>query len=622
MAADGLLRRRGNLTSFQFERSENYYILGALQQFAIADCEKCVIDMRNLKIWGQSQMLKIFRQMKTASSPLPIAIILFLAFVTVSTAQERQYGKEAWSFGVIGDTQWTPSKGDPAGTNPGFVSLTVINQINSQFIQKKVKFVIQMGDGENFMSNGGIIVRAAAAQALYVAGIGFFPMRGNHEQYFTAKPEPADFLLPALRDAFPQTRGLANTFRAGNFSSPTGVSADLDGMSYSFDYGPSGSNARFVILDVLGMPTADNMDNRSHIRFGYPVQAQQNWINQRLDRSTTHAFVLSHQPLIAESHADNPFGGLVYEKASEQNVFISGLQAAGVRYYIGAHDHLYQRSVISSPDTRSKVEELIAAPVCPKFYAPISDTDSKWQGYKPQHELSVSQEIYNIGFYIYTVDGPRVNVDYYSDKDGHYMSDNSWPRGPANEGSLITPTFTFVKKESWGYSLNGHEFLVAQGEPYTIVADSFGTTAARILSGFNRSTAVDFDGRHFTKKISTGWSPRNSDNLRSDILSLWGMADLGTVQADTYVLSLKSELGGKVNLMKGTIGIATVDSQGNWVNAVNKNFGGTKKFVVGPYKPQYGLGTYGVDPATRTAWAVLNYNADFAVADDIEPKGK
>jgi hypothetical protein len=560
-------------------------------------------------------MIKIFRQM--TAGPFRIAI-LFFAFTAVSAAQERQYSNKAWSFGVMGDTQWTPPKGDPAGINPGFVSVTILNQINSQFIQKKVKFVIQMGDGENSMGESGIMVRAAMAQALYVAGIGFFPMRGNHDVYFTAKPEPADFLLPALREGFPQTRGLTNTFGATNFSSPTDVSSDLNGLSYAFDYGPAGSNARFVILDVMAVPSADNWDKRSYVRFGYPVQAQQNWINQRLDKSTTHAFVLSHQPLISENHIDNPFGGLVYEKPAEVNAFMSGLQAAGVRYYIGAHDHTNQRSVISSPDKRSKVEELIAAPACPKFYVPLSETNPKWQGYKT-HEQSISQEMYNIGYYIYTVDGPRVNVDYYGDRDGKFMPDNSWPRGPANAGSLITPTFNFVKKESWGYSLNGREFLIAQGEPYSIVADSFGSTSARILDGSNRSVAVDFNGRHFTKKVSTGWSPRTSDRLQSDILSLWGMADLGAAQTDSYVLSIKSEFRKKAKLSSGSIGIATVDSQGKWSNAVNKNIGGTKKFVAGPYKAEYGLGTYGIDPVNKTAWAVLNYNADFAIADGIEP---
>jgi hypothetical protein len=69
-----------------------------------------------------------------------------------------------------------------------------------------------------------------------------------------------------------------------------------------------------------------------------------------------------------------------------------------------------------------------------------------------------------------------------------------------------------------------------------------------------------------------------------------------------------------IQLGQGLLGLATRDENGDWVNAVDKNIGGTKKFVLGPWKPGYGLGTYGLDLRTHTAWAVINYNADFAVA--------
>ena len=68
------------------------------------------------------------------------------------------------------------------------------------------------------------------------------------------------------------------------------------------------------------------------------------------------------------------------------------------------------------------------------------------------------------------------------------------------------------------------------------------------------------------------------------------------------------------HLGKGLFGLATKDADGNWINAVNKNFGGTPKFVMGPWKEGYALGTYGVDPGSKTAWAVINYNGNFAVA--------
>ena len=59
--------------------------------------------------------------------------------------------------------------------------------------------------------------------------------------------------------------------------------------------------------------------------------------------------------------------------------------------------------------------------------------------------------------------------------------------------------------------------------------------------------------------------------------------------------------------------LAVRDLDGKWLNAVEKNFGGVKMFVKGPWKSSYGLGTYGVDTLTRTAWAVINYDGDFAV---------
>ena len=59
--------------------------------------------------------------------------------------------------------------------------------------------------------------------------------------------------------------------------------------------------------------------------------------------------------------------------------------------------------------------------------------------------------------------------------------------------------------------------------------------------------------------------------------------------------------------------LATLDSRDRWVNAVDLNFGGTKNFIPGPWTAGYPLGSYGFDPKTRTAWAVVNHDSDFAV---------
>ena len=229
----------------------------------------------------------------------------------------------------------------------------------------------------------------------------------------------------------------------------------------------------------------------------------------------------------------------------------------------------------------------------------------------------MSQELYTVGYYIFTVDGPRVTVDYYSDNHGNWRSDANYPNGAGHPDTGITPTFNFVKKETWGYSLNGKEFLVAQGESYGKIVDHFQGTTARILSGSNESTTMDYNQRHLAQVVNTGWSPETCCTA-SDILRLWGMTKiLGSNETSLYVLSMSYDpkLEHDKNYTHGLFGLAVRDANCNWVNAVERNFGGNKHFVRGPWKPDYGLGTYGVDPRTNTAWAVINHASnEFAVA--------
>jgi hypothetical protein len=114
----------------------------------------------------------------------------------------------------------------------------------------------------------------------------------------------------------------------------------------------------------------------------------------------------------------------------------------------------------------------------------------------------------------------------------------------------------------------------------------------------------------------------------ADNLSLYDAARIGTLPAapeseetDVYTLSLTYDHSRAPRFHKGApgFGIATRGDHGRWINAVDNNFQQTKTFVRSPWDPRYGLGTYGVDPSTRTAWAVLDYNGDFAVAQEFEP---
>ena len=227
----------------------------------------------------------------------------------------------------------------------------------------------------------------------------------------------------------------------------------------------------------------------------------------------------------------------------------------------------------------------------------------------------VSQELRKVGFYVYTIDGPRVTGEYYAAAVPNAAPNARCKTEPDMCEFMIqaTPPLSFVKAETFGYSLNGKEFLVCQAtqekctSSYTQVADSYKGTSAKILSGVNGSKALDRNKRPFLKTVDTGWTDKD-DSTRSNVLSLWGMADLNSAQTDVYTLSLTDNNPGK-----GAFVLAS-KSKGKWVNAVDKNQGGTKKYVAGPWKQGYGLGTYGFDAKTGTAWAVIDYTSKFAVA--------
>ncbi|RXK88917.1 metallophosphoesterase [Chlorobaculum sp. 24CR] len=539
---------------------------------------------------------------------------------------------EPWKFGVMGDTQWTCA--DPSGRNPNTVPVSIIEQVNRQFIDAGVKFVIQVGD----LSDDGKEVseeeRAAAARPLLDAGIGFFAFRGNHE---AQKKNENGYGAPGFRQRYRQTRDGGFTksdggsFTVGsNFSSPVKVSRDLDGLSYSFDCGEGEERARFVIIDNWPLP-GRVFANSTHYPSGYTIADQQPWIGERLDRrkrAAPHAFVLSHQPLIAEGHQDTLFSGFANEHPDWQNAFFASLQQNGVQLFICGHDHIHQRSIISSPDGKSKVEQLIAQSCSSKFYTPKSLDDSRWFGQKSR-EISVSQEHEAVGYYIFTIDGPTVTVDYWADDHGHWQSDASYPQGAGRSDTGVTPQFHFAKKERWSYSLNGKQFLVPQGASYAVVRDRFNGAEARILDGLNASESRDASpatgggrGRVLTKVVGTGWiaakpSKHRGNNLASAVLLLGGLGELGGQHTDTYVLSMSYDTA-KVRpkmISSDGFGLVTKDAAGRWINAVEANSGGAATFIDGPWKRGYALGSYGIDRKHHRAWAVMNHEGAFAVAN-------
>ena len=173
-------------------------------------------------------------------------------------------------------------------------------------------------------------------------------------------------------------------------------------------------------------------------------------------------------------HKDNLFGGQVDEtdpgdggagtaigdaKRAAADAFITGLADNCVHYYICGHDHHHYDSVVADPLNPAKsVHEIISQSDSSKFYVPKLPVSA--------NDTPISQQLDQVGYYIYTVDGPRVMVDYYA---APASTEDSQGQAIKAGGS---PTYRFTKQLSFGYSLNGKEFLVAQRGSYTTVRDS------------------------------------------------------------------------------------------------------------------------------------------------------
>ena len=591
---------------------------------------------------------------------------------------------EVWKFGVLSDTQWITNDNTPVandGKSPASLPAGIIKQIDGEFIAKGVKLVVAVGDTIDGATAGELQVRQLYTQDLYNAQIAFYPVRGNHESSLANSGRKFAALWPqivngginnvdlsasvnissivsgwtnnsydtsttlsaTLMTTLPPVARTGSTFTVGtNFSYPYSNGNDSNqqgtigtvggGLSYSFDY----NNVRFVLLDQFNNYTSQPSGSTS----ASSIALQQTWLTGRLSDSNRplQAFVFAHKNLLGGNHlfgnavtsADPGDGsGTSYTgtnlntlntKNAVADKLISTLYDNNVHYYIGGHDHHHKHSLVYAPTSSTKwVEQIISASDSNKFYTPASPFST--------NEKSIDEDLYEVGYYIYTVDGPRVTVDYYA-------VPANLPNPTSKEYFSQTPVLTgnWAKLLTIGYSLNGKTFSIAKGSSFTSVTDNTtyaianstalgesgfltGGTTFSILNGTNGSTKKTKDGRDLTKVINTGWAPKDSNTI-SDIASIWGLGDLSSAQTDTVKVAVTFDPTGISD--PSTVVLGTRDPKtGNWINAVDANIvGGTKQaynssdYTTTPTT----LGSYGVDLVHGVAWAVVNGNTrDFAV---------
>lgn len=541
-------------------------------------------------------------------------------------------GAEPWKFGLLGDTQWPDTARVPVldqagntlkasdGTdstiirnadslsnhlNPHMVPAFFLHQIHQRFREQGVRFVLAAGDLSDWPTLESMRTRATWTQELYDAGIGFFPVRGNHDEGPVAASEfvrvfpqtkngsmaktPADaFLWTDSQNIHPT---LTNPHRASfsmgeSFSSPSCA----PGRSYAF----RDKGSTFVLIDQFMGTLAE----RAEV---CPLSKQIPWMDSVLSARPPEspAFVMVHKPLVGACHADNLFGDTPAVDSANTAKFIEVLHRNGVRVLIAGHDHQFQHSLIEEPGPRGlRIQQAIIPGASYKFYPPLKvDEQYNVPAFGKKRETLLAQDLGTVGYSIVEVDEERVEISNWAAPAGIQM-------GELLQAPDLAGKWTMRRK--WGWSSQGKQTLLAPGDSLKVLSDSSMGTRVRVLSGVWKAAKGDFYNRPFSALASTDW--RRLAGTSSAAWTLWGMERaMGSLATPAFALAMGVDPAvSDAELRSGNLCLLRTDSSGEWKCAA------TAAARMGVWKTTDAVGIHGVDPDRREVWAVVDRAGSFA----------
>lgn len=551
---------------------------------------------------------------------------------------------EPWKFGVLGDTQWPDTvrvavvgkSGDTLkaadGTdsttildgdslsgyrNPHMVPAYFLHQIHQRFREHGVRFVMAVGDLSDWPTLESMRARATWTQELYDAGIGFFPVRGNHDEGPVAAAEfvrvfpqtkngtmgatPADaFLWTDSQNIHPVlTRPHRAPFPIGeSFSSPSCAK----GRSYAF----ADQGATFVLLDQFMGTISEGVKT-------CPMSVQIPWMDSVLSArpAGSPAFLVVHKPIIGATHADNLFGDTPASDTANTAKLFEVLNRNGVRMVFAGHDHQFQHSIVEEPGARGlRIQQAILPGASYKFYPPLKiDEQHNLPAFGKRRELPLAQELGSVGYTVVELDGSRVEI-------ANWAAPSGIPMGELLQAPDLSGKWTLRRK--WGWSSRGKQALLAQGDSLKVLSDSSMGTRVRVLAGIWKTSRGDFYNRPVYALAATDW--RRVDGMASAAWTLWGLEKaVGSLATPTFALAMGVDAGvSDADLRSGKIRLLRTDSLGVWKPV------GTGAAKIGAWKSTDAVGAYGVDPDRREAWAVVDRSGEFAVGGSgdvgIRPK--
>lgn len=245
----------------------------------------------------------------TSPGSFPVSLTVAGPGGTVTKTQagavvvDTEAGSTAWRFAVVGDTH-VPT----AALIAEMVTSMKADGVNLVLVPGDI---VEGGAGANTAELRTQLAAWKAHMApLYAAGIGVYPIRGNHEA-----------------DVKGDTLAVWNEAFSGAYALPSNGPSGETNLTYSFTH----KNALFLGLD----------------EYVSIHRVNQPWVDQQLAArgNRPHVFAFGHEPAFKAFHTD-----CLDDYPAERDAFWNSLKGAGAKLYLSGHDHFFDAARIDDGD--------------------------------------------------------------------------------------------------------------------------------------------------------------------------------------------------------------------------------------------------------------------------------
>ena len=254
---------------------------------------------------------------------------------------------EPWSFLVYGDSRGV-------GLLANQVNTTILAELARATTNEQAVFVLVPGDLVYSGAAAAFSLWIDTMAPVYDAGIGVYPVMGNHD---------------------------ANAVAAW-------VAAYGAGLP---DNGPAGEEDRtyYVVHDNVLVLALDSYVQSSRVN--------QSWIDGVLASNTMpHVFAFAHQPAFKVDHSDT-----LDDYPADRNTFWNSLAESGARLYFAGHDHFYDHCRLDDGDgdpSDDLYQYIVGTAGAPLRSDGVYDGDNgSWTPQRVEHEQAY-------GYLVVTID--------------------------------------------------------------------------------------------------------------------------------------------------------------------------------------------------------------------------